>query len=1704
MKRKVAKVSTFRLSPNEEASILKQERERRRKMRLQQVREQEKFIAQHIRQDVKERRDQQLQQLAEDLRSKWEVTQAEKLQALEKIYLCTLNAIGEGHRQAKENEPDLKAIEKTVAINKEKAEERHREALKELKQHKEKELRTQSWHIKARKKALDIEKERAAKIASLPPPPPDPLQSIEVAQRLPLVKVCNVESFSASRYHLPEAYVDREMDTEQTDACSAAVQEEKRLNALQLEEERDRREQVEKANLRGSHALKMVQLAQDRERLMKELEHMQQGDLSRRRQIVAKMPQQLFEPAYRRAEIQEEWQRELETAFEDMYTRNAKMRGDMVLHLKPQPLPDPSVTSVDEDLDLTAEPEVVSGVERHLGGTEDISVEEHQEAREPQSKQVLKRLLNRIRTQKDQWIAKADTIDAVSDTLESGSLPINHKSEDNIQEEEDQSEVGGSNEVTDSTVLAGKSIPLRPQEQTVRIRMEAERKKKMEELERQKQEQLELLSKLEEERRSLEAECHKIRLQVPESSGAVQKDKPEPAVVDGEPEESTATVTQLNTSAESLHIQMIREYQQRLIDQNRVHQQSVDDARKRLQEYQLLLKNRYPHLSTANVEISDRSQECTRTPQGPQPNSPEKSNPGAVVSSLPYPNAFEIDLALSRMGIPSTGQQTLDRSRSQSLVRSGLVSPSSGRDFHAVDSFKLRAESPVGVDTSGHHFLGARSPQGLLSHSLNEDQGRPQDTIIGSEKLSSTSSPGDHDSSSATSYLPLPSTLSLGLPQIDFSEPSLSFTVPEDQVSKRDHLPLGDFSNVQEFRERLLSSAADICNQQDHLKEMQVQLDQQRESLQSKQKCQEQRLLHKQKDLEEQIRRHQESLGNLLGSTEPRAVASPADLRMIPERERYRFMSALLKALDDHEDGVSMATNFESSNDSLMRPPGREQKWRPSKPPVTKTKLGHFLEQHELSAIMEVETPNSGRPSSTGFSDLKDSQPGRHDRSGHHEPVDYHPDVGKMSSDSTLIPGEDLSRLSASIRDETSNQSHSKLSWRETLSLQVSRNSTGGDRSVTPVLHRSLHEILTSNRDSFHKYHSMDEGTSGLGPTGQERSPNSVSDYLSTTTISSGSFLTSEKTESSPVSSDIVSDLQRCNYSAIDENKGRSSSPSGASTAIPLPTTWSHYLSPVENQNHIQQIIDKYTKDLSASLERNLNFYSPEVATDISTSNNQLSTTFHSLDPKPDFNISTPSSAQSGDASGSQNMRELSQSSSYSSRPERQTYRSPASHPPHGTPAMSSSTGSIHSLNVRRRSPGRQNEADSSGSFLPLHPECTLNVSCHQEPSCGVSGQEQDKENPLQHGVSLSLSFNVFHEHDAGRRPFTSQDSSTILTNGAGESGSFRELLATQMTENDSELSEHPISENLERNSLKNIPFEELPAIYEDRHGKVNPDQDNPDNREDEAASMSSDQTPRSENLTRTSSSKSSLQSSSSLTTGSSAGSLLSFLHTWDSESMRGILEEPDLTLISLNDSSIVCSEPQVTPTSISDHQDESTSQNAFRPLEPEVDASGLQAPEQSSVDLSLSRHFAEMSLEFTSTPGNLQDAFLKKKRHFIETSSKRVQEIKTKDRVPKQKAPISNLKDVSAIQGDQQPRYELFPSDGGQLKKVVEVRVCTPEDCRLSELERHQRTIRLYNQLDEVKTRREEKMRHENYAKNREKAKEFKKKTLEKLRAKR
>ncbi|XP_058145336.1 centrosomal protein of 295 kDa isoform X4 [Dasypus novemcinctus] len=623
MKRKVVNAGKLRLSPNEEAFILKEDYERRRKLRLLQVREQERDIALQIREDIKQRRYQQFTRLAEELRAEWEESQTQKVKSLEKLYLASLRNVGEGHRQAKENEPDLEALAWQATERKRRAEVRHKEALKEQKNKKEILMKQKTRHIKARKKALLVEKERSSKITSLPPPPPSLFENIEV-KRISSVKT------SSSTYHHLYTLVNREVDTEQPDAHLAAEEEAKRLEELQKQVAQERMEQFEKAHVRGFQAMKKIHFAQNQEKLMKELKQLQQEDLARRRQTVARMPQQLVELPYKRNEMKEDWQRELEFAFEDMYNADRKVKGNLILHLEPEPLPTVIDQTQDDELDLSMEQENLSETESlQVTETEELCSSETNvpltmKTQQVPSKILFKKLLNKIRSQislraiKSMSADESEVITAVDEmerktpiqsetiaseertllpgkeqvtesdilTIESGPLTSEDKplscSIDSGKEQE-------INETQPTSVVAQSLVLLlHPQEETTKIRISA-RQKQIMEIEEQKQKQLELLEQIEQQKLRLETDCFRAHLEEEKRKNTQQ---PQVGIVSA----SCAII-----SDEESHRQMIRNYQHQLLEQNRLHRQSVETARKQLHEYQSMLKERYPSMLATSL-----------------------------------------------------------------------------------------------------------------------------------------------------------------------------------------------------------------------------------------------------------------------------------------------------------------------------------------------------------------------------------------------------------------------------------------------------------------------------------------------------------------------------------------------------------------------------------------------------------------------------------------------------------------------------------------------------------------------------------------------------------------------------------------------------------------------------------------------------------------------------------------------------------------------------------------------------------------------------------------------------------------------------------------------------------------------------------------------------------------------------------------------
>ncbi|NXE26108.1 CE295 protein, partial [Ardeotis kori] len=133
-----------------------------------------------------------------------------------------------------------------------------------------------------------------------------------------------------------------------------------------------------------------------------------------------------------------------------------------------------------------------------------------------------------------------------------------------------------------NTVAAENSVLLHPQEQAAKIRMEEERKKWNEQIEQQKQEQLTLLKQLEEERARLEADFMKIQMQISlEQAEKKKEEKEQDQLVQGhsvpstdqqskvEHETGNTTVSETRSPREDSCLQMIHNYQQRLLQQNR-------------------------------------------------------------------------------------------------------------------------------------------------------------------------------------------------------------------------------------------------------------------------------------------------------------------------------------------------------------------------------------------------------------------------------------------------------------------------------------------------------------------------------------------------------------------------------------------------------------------------------------------------------------------------------------------------------------------------------------------------------------------------------------------------------------------------------------------------------------------------------------------------------------------------------------------------------------------------------------------------------------------------------------------------------------------------------------------------------------------------------------------------------------------------------
>ncbi|NXR13807.1 CE295 protein, partial [Semnornis frantzii] len=211
--------------------------------------------------------------------------------------------------------------------------------------------------------------------------------------------------------------------------------------------------------------------------------------------------------------------------------------------------------------------------------------------------------------------------------------------------------------------------------------------------------------------------------------------------------------------------------------------------------------------------------------------------------------------------------------------------------------------------------------------------------------------------------------LSLPEPMTLSPEESKVQSVKEFLISKSEGASLFNYTGIANLKDRVLASAESIQAQQKYLKELQEQLDAQREALLSRQKIQEQLLLQKQDELKERMQRQQEALKEFLDRQVRRLSANEevteaqkpgwinrTDFSQVSENHQQENCG---RSKFHRSEMISQCIGPAEQTEQSERVLCREQKWKSSKPPVTKVKLGLDLKQHELNVILEADTPKS-------------------------------------------------------------------------------------------------------------------------------------------------------------------------------------------------------------------------------------------------------------------------------------------------------------------------------------------------------------------------------------------------------------------------------------------------------------------------------------------------------------------------------------------------------------------------------------------------------------------------------------------------------------------------------------------------------------------------------------------------------------------------
>eukprot|EP00070_Physeter_catodon_P050200 XP_028357094.1 centrosomal protein of 295 kDa isoform X5 [Physeter catodon] len=912
--------------------------------------------------------------------------------------------------------------------------------------------------------------------------------------------------------------------------------------------------------------------------------------------------------------------------------------------------------------------------------------------------------------------------------------------------------------------------------------------------------------------------------------------------------------------------------------------------------------------------------------------------------------------------------------------------------------------------------------------------------------------------------------------------------------AKNEHAAPSSASMSPRLQDRFLSFSQPLLAQQDNLG-LQKQMELQKEVLHYGQKAQEESLVQRQTALQQHIQKHQETLKDFFKDSQ---TSKPTVENYFETKKLRECLVHLQDLAKDNQENIGTAgrrncdDNQLLSEDSNAKQSGEHQDkelgGKSSKPPVAKVKGGLDLNQHELSAIQEVESPASGRTSILGKPDFyQDRDPLRvsvsREQSFLGSPLDCDPFGHLHPVAQENICGDDSDK--AVNVSEAVVENHAVLSYavKEEDHTYLGPNVKLDDKAETQEIYHEPLSSITVSTGSFLSYENTDlsltESFSELVDQREQESPTS-------------------KEEERNVLSSVVPSTQVI-YQRQDPQDA-------LKPLLPALETFT------SGQTHIQQMIDKYINEANLMTEKTdlwVDFDFPELEHSFPNLHRQL---FKPLEPHPDFDSS---SSFSGISQDSKDFYQRSDSSCESLR---------SSLSPKSTASFKVRRTSLHSsLNTSLNQQPDPNWArDEAQSFA------TENVIEGSEQSFQQLLPEFSSQEGSQHADLPSIFSSIeARDYSQGAENQYSSEQSEILQNkqksvhfqlfvgnlqssvfsSSGEANVFHQLNLQHSTPCGSTSSECSIKDQPEGRKER-LGFEELSergvstvlqgqGLTDDKETSgvlnINP----------QLCVRTSIQTPYSvtvQNEKRLEDSTTAESptiignqtqlAQSELFVSSGSFSLQNSIPIWETECGHGIMEEPELTLISNSDISIA--EMDFANLTLEEKREDEAKScfqvSEFLPLLSETQNSDCPAASEHPVEKPAV--CAETLSKFTATPGSLQEAFMKRKKEFMERSSQRQKEIRNKIRVS----------------GSSQTKIVKEKPTGSfvsHLKGVNKVRVSLPEDRKTAQAHMHQRALRLYHQLPEVKKQKEEKAKQDAYAQNRARAKEFHKKTLEKLRAK-